>query len=101
MHCHLVAVEVGVERGTHQRMELDGLAFDQHRLKSLDTKTMQGRCAIQHHRMLADHFFEDIPHLRTFTLDQLLSSLDGGRHTAALELAEDERLEQLQGHLLW
>src|SRR3989304_2376213 len=29
---HLVAVEVGVERGAHQRVQLDRLALDQHRL---------------------------------------------------------------------
>ena len=43
MNCHLVAVEVGVESGTYQRMQLDGLAFDQHRLERLYTEPMQGR----------------------------------------------------------
>ena len=97
---HLVTVEVGVERSTHQRMKLDGLAFDQYRLERLNAKTMQGRRTVQHHRMFADHLFEDIPHFRPFTLDELLSRLDGGRHAATLELAENKRLEQLQSHLL-
>ena len=34
VHRHLVAVEVGVEGGADQRVNLDGLAFHQHRLKA-------------------------------------------------------------------
>ena len=40
MHGHLVTVEVGIERRTNKRMQLDRLAFDQHRLKGLNAKTM-------------------------------------------------------------
>ena len=40
---HLVTVEVGVERGTDQRVQLDGLALDQHRLEGLDAQPVQGR----------------------------------------------------------
>ena len=43
VHGHLVAVEVGVEGGADQRMQLDRLAFDQHRLERLDAQTMQRR----------------------------------------------------------
>ena len=43
---HLVAVEVGVKRGTNQRVQVDGLAFDQNRLKRLNTQTVQRRCAV-------------------------------------------------------
>ena len=64
VHGHLVAVEVGVERGADQRMQLDRLAFDQHRLERLDAQAVQRRRAVQQHRMLADHLFEDVPHLR-------------------------------------
>ena len=39
---HLVAIEVGVEGRTYQRMELDGAAFDQHRLEGLDAQTVKG-----------------------------------------------------------
>src|SRR3546814_1482881 len=35
-----------------------------------------------------------------FALDQLLGGLDGGRQATALQLGEDEGLEQLQRHLL-
>src|SRR3546814_20287468 len=53
---HLIAIEVGVERGTHQRVQLDRLAFDQLRLERLDAEAMQGRGAVEHDRMFADHF---------------------------------------------
>ena len=35
---HLVAVEVGVEGGAHERVDLDGLALHQHRLERLDAR---------------------------------------------------------------
>ena len=63
VHGHLVAVEVGVVRGTDQRVELDGLALDEGRLERLDAETMQGRCAVQQHRMLADDLGKDVPDL--------------------------------------
>ena len=53
VHGHLVAVEVGVEGGAHERMQLDGLALDEHRLEGLDAQAVQGRCAVQQHGMLA------------------------------------------------
>ena len=40
--CHLVAIEVGVERGTHERVQLDGLTLDELRLESLDAQSVQG-----------------------------------------------------------
>ena len=77
VHGHLVAVEVGVEGGADQRMQLDRLAFDQHRLEGLDAEAVQRRRAVQEHRMLADDLVEDVPDLRLLLLDQLLRLLDG------------------------
>jgi hypothetical protein len=67
-------------------MQLDRLAFDQHRLERLDAEAVQGRRAVQQHRMLADHLFEDVPDLGTFALDQLLGGLDRGREAALCSL---------------
>ncbi len=100
MHRHLVAVEVGVERGADQRMQLDRLAFDQHRLERLDAQAVQGRRAVEHDRMLADHLFEDVPHLGTLLLHHPLGGLDGRGVAILLELRVDERLEQFERHLL-
>ena len=63
VHRHLVAVEVGVEGGADQRVELDGLALDQHRLEGLDAQPVQGRGAVEQHRVLADDLVEDVPDL--------------------------------------
>src|SRR6476661_7041453 len=100
MDRHLVAVEVGVERRADERMKLDRLALDQHRLERLDAQTMQSRSAVQEYRMLADHLFEDVPNLRLLLLHQLLGLLDGCGETLRLEPRIDERLEQLERHLL-
>ena len=61
---------------------------------------MQGRGAVEQHRVLADDFLEDVPDLGFFALDQLLRGLDRRGEATALQLGEDERLEQLQRHLL-
>ena len=100
VHRHLVAVEVGVERRAHQRMELDRLAFDQHRLERLDAEAVQRRRPVQHHRVLPDHLFQDVPHFGHLLLHQALGGLDSGGEPEQLELVEDERLEQLEGHFL-
>ena len=100
VHGHLVAVEVGVERRAHQRMQLDRLAFDQHRLERLDAQAMQRRRAVQQHGMLADHLVEDVPDLGTLFFDQLLGLLHRGGQTLGVEPRIDERLEQFERHLL-
>ena len=100
MHSHLVAVEVSVEGGADQRVELDGLALDEHGLERLDAQAMERGRAVQQHGMFADDFLEDVPHFRTFALDHALGSLDGAGLATDLELREDERLEQFERHLL-
>ena len=61
VHGHLVAVKVRVKRSTDQRVQLNCLAFDQHRLKRLDAKTVKRWRTVQQHGMLADNLIEDIP----------------------------------------
>ena len=100
MNRHLVAVEVRVERGAHERMELYRLAFDQYRLERLDAEPVQRGRAIEENRMLTNDFLQDVPHLGTLSLDEPLGGLDRSRETAELQLAQDERLEQLERHLL-
>ena len=95
---HLVTVEVGVERGAHQGVQLNSLAFNQDRLKSLNTQAVQGRGAVEHNRMFADHFIQNIPYHRYFLLYQFFRCFHGSRFTAHFQFVEDERFEQLQGH---
>ena len=46
VHGHLVTVEVGVEGGTDQRVQLDGPAIHQLRLKGLNAQAVQGGGAV-------------------------------------------------------
>ena len=100
MDGHLVAVEVGVEGGADQRMQLDRLAFDKNRLEGLNPETMQRRCPVQHHRMLRDHVLEHVPDARLQTLDHLLRALDVVSGPLLDQLLHHEGLEQLDRHLL-
>src|SRR5215207_58062 len=97
---HLVAVEVGVERMADERVDLDRLALDQHRLERLDAESVERRRAIQEHRMLGDHLLEHVPDLRDHRVDVLLGRLDVLDRLTLDEPAHDERLEQLERHQL-
>ena len=55
MNRHLVAVKVGVERGTSKRVQLDGAALHQHRLECLDAQAVQRRRAVEEYGMLFDY----------------------------------------------
>src|SRR3546814_15870138 len=57
---HLVAVEIGVERRADERVELDRLALDQHRLERLAAETVERRRAVEHHGVRANDFIQDI-----------------------------------------
>ena len=100
MDGHLVAVEVGVERRADERMDLQGLAFDQHGFEGLDAETVQRGCTVEHDRVLADDVFEHVPHLRAATLDHALGGLDVLRQFEIDQTLHDERLEQLERHQL-
>ena len=100
MHGHLVAVEVGVEGGADQRVNLDGLAFDQHRLERLNAQAVKRWGAVQQYRVILDDFFKDVPDHRLLHLHHFLGLLDGGAVARLLQAVIDERLEQLERHLL-
>ena len=97
---HLVAVEVGVERVADQRVDLDGLALDQHRLERLDAQAVERRRAVEQHRVLVDDLLEHVPDLRDHRVDHLLGRLDVLDGLALDEPGHDERLEQLERHQL-
>ena len=97
---HLVAVEIGIERRAHERMELNRLAFDEHWLERLDAKPVKRRSAVEKHRVLADDLLEDIPDLGALLLHHASRRLDRGGHAIEFELRIDERLEQFERHLL-
>src|SRR5690606_23800305 len=80
--------------------KLDCLTFDEYRFKRLNTETVQGRCTVEHHRMLTDDLIKNVPNLGTLFFDHLLRRLDSVDETALFQLVVDERLEQLECHLL-
>ncbi|CAB4679735.1 unannotated protein [freshwater metagenome] len=100
MDGHLVAVEVGVECGTNQRMNLQGLALNEHRLECLDAQAVKRWCTVEHYWVFLDDVFEDIPHLRATTLDHALGALDVLRQLEVDETLHHERLEQFECHQL-
>ena len=100
VHRHLVAVEVRVEGRANQRMKLDRLTLDEHRLERLNAQTVQRRRPVEKHRVLANHLFQDIPDLGALFFHHALGRLDGRGHAVELELGIDEGLEELQRHLL-
>ena len=97
---HLVAVEVGVERGADERVDLDGRALDEDRHERLDAQAVERRGAVEQDRVVLDDLFEDVPDLGPDALDDALGALDVVGEALLDELAHDERLEQLERHLL-
>ena len=98
MDRHLVAVEVGVERLTYQRMELDRASFDEDRLERLDGQTVKGRSAVQKNGMLFDNVFKRVPYLGIDSLDLLLCIFDIYSFLSLDKTLHNERLEELERH---
>ena len=61
---------------------------------------MQRRRSVQQNRMLADNLVQDVPDLRAFLFNQLFRLFHGAGQALGLQPRIDERLEQLQRHLL-
>gem|GEM_PF-6133237 len=100
MDSHLVTIEVSVERGTGERMQLDGLSFDHLGLESLDTEPVKGRCTVEEHRMSLHDILKDVPNDGILAVDDLLSGLDCLDDTPFDELADDERFVEFRCHEL-
>src|SRR5690606_42019866 len=69
-------------------------------IERLNAIAVRGRRTFDQHRDIADHLFHDVPDLGFLALDQLLGGLYRRGQATALQLGEDEGLEQLQRHLL-
>ena len=100
MHSHLVAVEVGVERSTYERMDLYCSALDKNGLESLNRKSVKRGSAVQKHGVLFDDLFQNVPNGRFCALDSALCALDIVALTAFNELFHYERFEKLDSHFL-
>src|SRR5439155_25381049 len=92
--------EVGAEGLAHERVDLDGVALDELGHKGLDAETVERQSAVQQDRVVLDDLLENVPYLGRDPLDVALRALDVVREAALDELAHDERLEELERHLL-
>ena len=99
MDRHLVSVKVRVVGMTHKGMQLDRLTLDQNRLKSLNTKPVQGGRTVQKHRMLPHNLVKNSPDLRGLLLNQGFCLFDVIDDVLFDELLHDKGLVQLQSHL--
>ena len=97
---HLVAVEVGVEGEADERMDLDGRALDELGHEGLDAQAVQRGRPVEQHRVVLDDLLEDVPDLVVDALHDALGALDVVGEALLHELAHDEGLEELEGHLL-
>ncbi|MPL99056.1 hypothetical protein SDC9_45271 [bioreactor metagenome] len=97
---HLVAVEVGVEGGADHGVKAYGLALHEHGLEGLDAQPVERGGPVQHDRVVLDDLLEDAPDLFPAPLDDPLGALYVGGEAPLNELADDEGLEELEGHLL-
>ena len=100
MDGHLVAVKVGVKSSADQGRDLDGLPFHQHGLEGLNAEAVQRRGAVEEDRVVFDDLLENIPDHGLLALDHLFGALDGGGMALLFQPVIDERLEQLESHLL-
>src|SRR5450756_1920718 len=100
MDRHLVAIEVGVERRADEGVNLDGRALDEDRHERLDAKPVERRGAVEEDGVVLDDLFKDVPDGRVHAFDDPLRALDVVGEAFLHQLAHDERLEQLEGHLL-
>ena len=98
---HLVTVEVGIERGTSQWVQLDSLTLDHLRLEGLNTQTVQCWCTVQEYRVTLHDVLQDIPDNWLTTVNNLLGALNSLHNTALDELTDNEWLIQLGSHQLW
>ena len=100
MDCHLVTIKVSVEACTDERMKLDGFSFHKRRFECLDSQPVKRGGTVQHNRMILDDILQDIPDARLKPFHHLLGILDIMADVSGYKLLHDERLEQLDCHLL-
>ena len=98
----LVAVEVRIKGGAHQRMQWNRVSFDAHGLERLDGKAVECRGSVEEHELLVHDLLEVVPEYRVrlaCALDHAFGRPCVGRVMTHDEFVDEERLEQFQAHL--
>ncbi len=94
VYCHLVAVEVCVERAAYERMQLDSSTLDEYGLKRLNRKSVKRRSTVEEHRMVFDNLFKYVPYVVVLSFFytslsalyiETVASLDESLHYKRLE----------------
>ena len=98
MDRHLVAVEVRVEGSADQRVQVDGLALDQHGLEGLNGQAVQRGGAVQKDQAVLDDLVEHVPDDRGGAVDGALGALDVLDLAQLDQATHDEGLEELECH---
>ena len=98
MDCHLVTVEIGVERRTCQRVQLDCLSFDKFRLEGLDSEPVKRRGTVKQYRMPFHYIFEYIPDNRVFPVHNLLCRFDGLHNAPLYQFSDNEWFVKFRSH---
>lgn len=89
MNRHLIAVEVSIECGTNQRVQL--IAFPSMRVGSNAwIPNRWRRRTIEHDGMLTNHAFQNVPDNRFLRFNHFLGLLDGCREAHQFQLIENE-----------
>src|SRR5512140_2672158 len=92
VHCHLVAVEVGVVRGANERVNANGFTLDQLRFKRLNRETVRSRSTIQKHQVAPGNFVENVPNPGSLALNHLLRAAYRVDVAEIFQPTNDERL---------
>ena len=100
MDRHLIAVKVGVERGTVQGMEFQGASIHKDRFKSLNAQTVQRGGAVQHDGVILNDNVQRVPHFRDALVYHLFGGLNIVRGAVLHQFFHDKRAEQFHGHFL-
>ena len=98
VNSHLVAVEVGIKCGTSQGVQLNCLTFNQLRLKSLDTETVQGRSTVKQNGVTFHDKFENVPNNGITTVYDLLRALYGLYNTALNQATNNKWFIEFGSH---
>ncbi|MBA7631647.1 hypothetical protein ES703_39182 [subsurface metagenome] len=81
-------------------MKHNGVTFDEHRLKGLNTHSMEGGGAVEQDRMLVNDFFQNVPDLLVTSFNHPLGAFNRIGQAVLFKLANDERLIQFEGYFL-
>ena len=96
---HLVAIEVGIESGCGERVELDCFALDHARLEGLNAETVKSWGSVEKNGMVLHDILEDVPNHSRLLVDDFLGRLDGLDNAALNEFADDEGFVELGSHV--